>query len=192
MKGHRMRNLLNIFIFLLLAFFLLSCSTAKRDYENAQKLQDAAGQSIQNTPDYEIKIKSCDDAIIALQSFIQKHPDGEWTAAAQTSLLAWQSKKENFEKELNQMTGKLSKNLAEYAAKQAMSKHPVCNIEEMKIQENDSHKEGTDIVVKNNYAVRMKGALFGVNIFKLNVKVSGRIAMDTKEVTIDDKATVEE
>src|SRR5258707_1298958 len=49
-----------------------------------------------------------------------------------------------------------------------------------------------DIRINQIYSVRMRGALLGTSIFKLAVYTSGRIAMDSKSVSVDDRANVEE
>jgi hypothetical protein len=157
-----------------------------------QKLQDAAEQVMEHSFDYDVKIKSCDDVISALKSYLQKHSDTEWGKTAQTTLMSWQSRRDALQQELTSLNEKLSKMLAERAVYEAKMKHAFCNIEGIKLEKHDTRKDGVYILVKDNYFVRMKGALLGLDIFKLNVNVSGRISMDTKDVTVDENAIVEE
>jgi hypothetical protein len=108
------------------------------------------------------------------------------------ALLSWQSRRDALQQELTLLNEKLTKMLMQRAVSEANKQHSFCNIEDIKLEHRGTKKEGVNIIVNDNYFIRMKGALLGFHIFKLNVKVSGKIAMDTKEVTVDDKAIVEE
>ena len=76
--------------------------------------------------------------------------------------------------------------------REAQKVHSFCNVERIDQQSRNERKEGSRIVVDASYAVRMKGATLGMDIFKLDVRVSGYVATDTKLVSVDQRATVVE
>jgi PBP1b-binding outer membrane lipoprotein LpoB len=176
------------FIFLVLS----SCANPKADYEEVQKLLSASEQTIQQTADYDIRIKSCDDAMGALQAFLNKHKEGEWTNVAKNSLAAWESKKSAFQQELNSLSEELFSQLKKRAIEESKKVHSFSNIENINLENRAKSKDGYLLLVTDTYSVRMRGAIVGTSIFKLVVKVSGRIAMDSKQVFVDERATVEE
>jgi len=177
---------------LLIALLLVSCSNPRADYEEVQKLQDAAEQVLQRSPDYDVRIKSCDDAISALQRFLDKHKEGEWTDVARNALASWQARKSNFEREINSLMEQLSSQLRERAIEEAKKVHPASNIENLNLENRARRKEGYNILLNDTYSIRMRGAILGTHIFKLTVRVSGSIAMDSKKIFVDENARVEE
>lgn len=164
----------------------------KLDFEAVQKLQDAAEQIMQHSTDYAVRMKSCDDIINSLQTYISKHPEGEWTTSAKTALMSWESRKATLEQELSSLSNKLYGLLKERAIQEAKKVHSMSNIEEVRLDSRDNKAVGANIQVTDVYAIRMRGAIFGSQIFKLKVTVSGSIVPETKGVFVDKSATVEE
>ena len=177
-------------IFLVLSF--CACSNPQADYEKVQKLISATEQTYKQTADYDIRIKCCDDVIVALQSFLANHRDGEWANVATNSLAAWQSKKLALQEELKFLVSEMTKQLATKAIEMGRKQHNMSNVEKIELLNHVASKSNLNINVKEDYAVRMRGALFGTSIFKLVVHTSGHIAMDTKAIVVDDSAPVEE
>ncbi len=79
----------------------------KLDFDAVQKLQDAAEEVMQHSTDYAVRMKSCDDMINSLQTYVSKHPEGEWTTSAKTSLMSWESRKTTLDRELSSLSNKL-------------------------------------------------------------------------------------
>ncbi|MCJ7457421.1 MAG: hypothetical protein MUP17_00305 [candidate division Zixibacteria bacterium] len=164
----------------------------KLDFEAVQKLQDAAEQIMQHSTDYAVRMKSCDDIINSLQTYISKHPEGEWTTSAKTALMSWESRKATLEQELSSLSNKLYGLLKERAIQEANKVHRMSNIEEVRLDSRDKKAVGANIQVTDVYAIRMRGAIIRSSIFKLKVTVSGGIVPETKRVFVDESATVEE
>jgi len=178
-------------LFASIVLLLFSCADPKGDYEKIQKLQDANEQVIQRTADYDIKIKACDDSIKSIQGFLEKHKEGEWSKVAKNALQSWESRKAVYNREINSLTEQLFPLLQKRAVEESTKAHRASKLETMNLVTRDKSKEGNNINVKDTYSVRMRGTLAGVHIFKLTVKVTGHIAMDSKSVFVD-SALVEE
>ena len=170
----------------------ISCANPKADYQEVEEVLSATEQSIQQTSDYDVRIKACDDAITSLQAFLGKHKDGEWADVATSALSAWQSKKSAFQQELNSLFDELSSKLRDKSIEECKKVHPVSNIENIILTSSQKSKDGYNLTVNEAYSVRMRGALLGTSIFKLMVHTSGHIAMDSKKISVDDQAPVEE
>lgn len=181
-----------ILIAFVVSAVIFSCSSQKTDYEDVQKLQDASEQVMQHSTDYDVRLKACNDMTNSLQAFLTKHPEGEWSNIARTALLSWESRRDALVEEKAALLNQLNAKLQAKAEEEAHKVHSMCNIERMTVYSHDETKEGSQIVVKTTYAVRMRGAILGMDIFKINVTVSGRIATDTKEVSVDQRVTVVE
>ena len=186
------RRTIQLFIAISISVLFSSCSNQKAEYEEVQTILNATDQTIQQTSDYDIKIKTCDDAINALNKFVTMHKEGEWVNIAKNSLAAWESKKSSFQQELESLYGNLSMKLRQKAIDGSKNIHPLSNIEIINRDNMSTIKDGYNIRVTENYSVRMRGSMLGASIFKLNVRTSGRIAMDTKVVLADDGVTVQE
>jgi hypothetical protein len=78
------------------------------------------------------------------------------------------------------------------AISESDKRHFLSNVESIRLENRSQSKEGYTIQVKDAYAVRMRGALIGRDIYKMTVYVSGRIDMSLKKVFIDDNASIEE
>ncbi len=164
----------------------------KEDYEELQKLQVATEQVMRNTYDYDVKIKSCDDMISFLQDFLKKHQAGEWSVIAKTTLKSWQSKKVTLEQEIRSLVDELYAQMKKRAIEEAGKAHWFSHVENINLEKRNKRKEGIYTVVNDIYSIKMRGGLFGANIFQLKVTVSGRVAMDTKKVSVDDQVSVKE
>ncbi|MBI1804759.1 MAG: hypothetical protein HY033_13545 [Ignavibacteriae bacterium] len=164
----------------------------KLDFEEVQKLQDAAEQVMQHSTDYVVWMKSCDDMINSLQTYLTKHSEGEWNTSAKTALMSWQSRKSTLEQELSTLGNKLFGMMKDRAMHEAKSRHGLSNIEEVRLDSRDKKTVGANIQVTDVYAIRMRGALLGTSIFKLKVTVSGNIDPEIKRVFVNENATVEE
>jgi hypothetical protein len=186
-----MPNIIKLLLAFCISILLFSCSNPKADYDTVQKLQDESEKSIQRTTDYDLKVKSCDDAINALQGFLQKYKEGEWNNVAKTALFSWQAKKASLLQELTSLTESLYKLMSDRAIEEANMKHPGSNIEKLQLDDHKFRKEPDKIVFDNVYSVKMRGELFGINVFNFIVKVSGHVLTDAKNVVIDN-AVVEE
>ena len=156
------------------------------------KLISATEQTYQQTPDYEIRMKCCDDVMTALQSFLASHKDGEWANVARNSLAAWQSKKLALQEELKSLMSEMTKQLTTKAIAMARRQHDMSDFEKVDLLNHIASKSNLNINVKEDYEIRMHGALFTSNIFKLVVHTSGHIAMNSKTIIVDDSASVEE
>jgi len=176
------------FSFLLL---LPSRSDPKADYDTVQKIQEASRLTIERTSDFDVKIKACDDAINALQAFVTKHPKGELTNTAKTALASWQSKKSSLQQEVTSLMDKLYRLMNDRAIELAKRHHPASKIQMMQLADRQTKKEPDKIVVNDSYAVKMRGAIVGKEVFNFLVKVSGHASTDSKSVTVDN-AVIEE
>ena len=165
--------------------FMPSCSDPKADYDTVQKIQEASELTIERTSDFDVKTKACDDAINALQTFVTKHQEGEWSNTAKTALESWQSKKSSLQQEVTSLSEKLYRLMTERAAELASNHHPVSKIEKMQLADRQTRKEADKIVVSDSYTVKMRGAILGKEVFNFSVKVLGHISTDSKSVTID-------
>lgn len=188
----RTTKTLAVFQAVLIALVLESCADPKKDYEDVQKLQDAAEQVIQRSPDYDTRIRACDNAIGAIERFLQEHKEGEWSNIAQNALSSWQSRKTSLEQELTALSELLYSKLQDRAVSECKKIHPASNIEEVKLDNRATTKDGNNVRVSDTYSVRMRGAVLGTHIFKLTVRVSGWIAMDSNRVFVDETAIVDE
>jgi len=176
----------------LLSVVFISCSSQKADYEEVQKLQDAAEQVFQRTVDYDVKIKACDDAINVLQTFLTKHKEGEWSNIAKSALDSWQSRKSAVQQESGTLMESLYSQLKQRAIDETQKAHPASRIENIVLANRVSNKEGSKMAINDIYHVRMKGTILGTHIFKLTVRVSGHVVMDSKAIIVDEKVIVEE
>ena len=179
----------------LLAFsfllFLPSCSDPKADYDTVQKIQEASELTIERTSDFDVKIKACDDAINALQSFVTKHQEGEWTNTAKTALDSWQSKKSSLQHEITSLSDKLYQLMNDRANQLADSHHPLSKIEKIQLADRQTKKEADKIIVNDSYLVKMRGAIIGKEVFNFAVKVTGHVSTNSKSVSVDN-AVIEE
>lgn len=181
-------------LFLLAILFLLflpSCSDPKADYDTVQKIQEASELTIERTSDFDVKTKACDDVINALQMFLSKHSEGEWTNTAKTALASWQSKKASLQQEITSLSEKLYRLMNDRATELATKHHPVSKIEKLQLADRQTNKEADKIVVNDSYSVKMRGAILGKEVFNFSVKVSGHISTNSKSVAIDN-AVIEE
>jgi PBP1b-binding outer membrane lipoprotein LpoB len=180
--------LLVAFSFLL---FLPSCSDPKADYDTVQKIQEASELTIQRTSDFDVKITACDDAINALQSFVTKYQQGEWTNTAKTALESWQSKKSSLQHEITSLSNKLYQLMNDRANQLADSHHPASRIEKILLADRQTKKEADKIIVNDSYLVKMRGAIIGREVFNFGVKVTGHVSTNSKSVEVDN-AVIEE
>lgn len=181
-----------VFTLATIAILQFSCANPKADYVEVQKLQDAAEQVIQRSPDYDTRIKSCEDAINALQTFLNTHKEGDWTNIAKNALSSWQARKASLAQELSSLSEQLYSRLKTRAIEESKKIHSASNIETIELGNRVKTKEGDAIKVIDTYSVRMRGAILGTHVFKLTVHVSGGIAMNTKSVFVNENANVEE
>ncbi len=183
MEVLRMKPFLSASIICFIALWFCSCSSQQKDYDELQKLQEANEQTMQHTVDFDIKIKTCDDVITALQKYLSQHNNGEWVNTARTSLASWQSRKAEIESEKITLTDRLKKAIDDLAIKVSQNQHNMSHIETIDLTNNVITTEGTQMVMRNDYNVRMNN-LFKL-IFKFNVHIKGRANMATKNIAID-------
>jgi len=186
-----MHNFIKYIFIITLPVVFLCCSDQKTEYEAIQKIQDECARSIQRTSDYDLKIKSCDDAISSLQGFISKNNEGEWSNVAKTALSTWQENKESLIQKFKSLTDMLNKKMNARAVEVAKNLHPGSEIEKIQLTESNSRKEPDRVVTDAIYSVKMRGKIFGIHVFNFIVKVSGHIATDSNKVLIDN-FTIEE
>jgi len=136
-------------------------------------------------------IKSCDDAISALQGFISKYNEGEWSNVAKTALSTWQAKKESIIQKFKSLTEMLIKKMNNRAVEEALNLHPGSGIEKIQFKESKSQKEPDKVIIHAIYSVKMRGKIFGIHVFNFIVKVSGHIATDSDNVFIDNSSIEE-
>ncbi len=165
---------------------------SKLDFEKIQKLQQAAEDVMQHSSDYAVQMKSCDDMTEQLQQYVSKHPKGDWIASAQTTLMSWKSRKANITQQLNSLIMKLSNLIEQRVRQEAKKVHPMSNIEKLQVESTNTNAIGGNIKVTSIVAVRMRGAIFGKDIFKLEITVSGEIVPESKQVFVDDDVKVVE
>jgi len=165
---------------------------SKHDFDELQKLQVASEQVMQSSTDYAVRLKSCEDMIAALQSYLSNHQASAWTSVVNTSLLSWQSRKTDLERELSTLNSQLYTLLRDRAIAEAQRAHGMSRIEQMVLENRDTKAVGSNILIADVYAIRMRGTLIGSHIFKLKVTVSGGISPESKRVFVDEKAIVEE
>ena len=159
------------------------------------KLRTTLGSSEQvmsSTYDYDIKMKSCDDAVGSIQEFTRRFADSEFNPFLQTALISWQQRKSACQEELNSLLGKFAEISRDKAVDLATAQHLMSNIEKIELSSREKHKDGNKIRISDVYNVRMQGIILGTSIFKFNVHVNGYIAMDTKAVGLYNDAYVEE
>jgi hypothetical protein len=183
-----MRSLVILFCVPLL---IVACSNSKKEYESLQLVQQSATATISNTYDYDIKIEACENTIQAIQKFTVNHKKGQWFQLASTDLKAWSDKKDTFVQEKAQTLNTLYKASEEAAKKAAGDYHHFCNIEELSIVTRNESKNGKYISISDNYAIRMRGTILGINIFKINVYIEANIDLESKDVTIVSSKVVE-
>jgi len=174
------------------AFVFYSCSNPESDYREVQKLLDMSDKVIQQTADYDIKIQACDNAINVIQKFLGKYKEGEWSDVAHNNLSAWESRRSVFLQEKTSLFQELFDQLLQKAMTESNKRHILTNVESIRLENRSQSKEGYTIEVKDIYAVRLKGAIIGRDIFKLLVEVSGRIDMSLKKVFVNNNASIEE
>ncbi len=171
---------------------LQEIATRVPDFQKIKDLQDAAEDVIQHSFDYAVRIKSCSDMISALQSYLSKHPSGEWSTSAQTALMSWESRKTALLQDLRSLLGKLSSLLQQHAVQEAQKRHNWSKVERMQLQSSDTTSSGGLIYVTSTYAVRMVAILMRTDIFKLQITVSGEIDPQRNQATVDSNVQVVE
>ncbi len=164
----------------------------KMDFEEIQKLQDAAEQVMQHSTDYAVRMKNCDDIITAMQNYVTKHSKGEWTTSVNTALMSWESRKTSLDAELNTLYNSLYAKMRDKAITTAKRVHNFSNIETVTLKDREKQTEGSNLQVKDIYAVRMRGKIFGSSIFKLDITVIGGINPETKAIYVNEDAKVDE
>jgi len=179
-------------LFLLAVLLLLSCANPKADYEEVQKIQTAAEQVVSTSADYDVRINECDNVIRALEGFLNKHKEGEWAATARADLGSWQSRKAVLQNEINSLSAELSARLRLKAAEESTRKHPFSSLELIYREDQTRIKQGSNLLVKETYSVRLLTGLFGLRVLKLTTTVSGGIAMDSKKVFVDDGVQIQQ
>ncbi len=95
----------------------------RTDFEEIQKLQDAAEDVMQHSFDYAVRMKSCADMINALQEYLLKHPTSEWSTSAETALMSWKSRRAALVQELGSAFNKLSLLMKQRAIQEAQKVH---------------------------------------------------------------------
>jgi hypothetical protein len=161
-------------------------------YSRLQVILTSSEQVMSTSGDYDIKIKGCDDAINAIQEFLQKFDDGRLASTMQTSLVSWQQRKSACQEEFTTLVGNFSKISQEHAMELAGDQHKMSSVERIELTSRKQHKDGNKIILNDVYDVRMRGLVLGTSIFKLKVYVNGYISMDKKTVGIYNDAYVEE
>lgn len=127
-----------------------------------------------------------------LDEFLRKHPQGEWSDVARTALQSWQSRKTTLSSERSSLVEELGTRLRNRSIEAARNAHGMSNVESVDLESRDQRTEGNRILITDIYAVRMKGAILGMHIFKLRITASGYIATDEKKVVVNDRVNVQE
>ncbi len=162
------------------------------DFEEIQKLQVAAEDVMQHSSDYAVRMKSCSDMMNALQSYLVKHPTGEWSTSVQTSFLSWKSRRAELVQGLRSLLDMLSSLMKQRAIQEAQKVHNWSNVESVQLEKSDTTTVGGLIHVTSTYAVRMVAALMRSSIYKLEITVSGSIDPEAKRPFVDSNVRVVE
>lgn len=162
------------------------------DFEEIQKLQMAAEDVMQHSFDYSVRMKSCSDMINALQSYLVKHPTGEWSTSVQTSLMSWKSRRSELVQGLRSLLDMLSSLMKQRAIQEAQKVHNWSNVERVQLEKSDTTTVGGFIHVTSTYAVRMVAALMRSSIYKMEITVSGSIDPEAKRPFVDSNVRVVE
>lgn len=189
-----MKILAKLFFLVFTSFItsLSGCSSAKEDYEQVQKLQVATEELLKNTFDFDVILQSCDNVVSSLQSYLEKHKEEEWSNLAKIALDSWKARRTAYENEFNSLHEKIAKALEEKATQASKEHHSFSNFEEFKLEKREKNKQGAILEFHDIYDVRMRGALFGKNVFKFKVHVFGSIAMDKREIEVKENTGIEE
>jgi len=86
-------NMQTVSVAILLAA-ALSCSNAKRDFGQIQRLQETNVQLLAQDTPYETRLQACKEVISSLNEFLARHRGGKWHDAALFSLSEWQNREE--------------------------------------------------------------------------------------------------
>jgi hypothetical protein len=165
---------------------------AREAYDKLQVALASSEQVMSATYDYDIKIQNCDDAINAIQNFLQSYDQTELGAPLQTTLIAWQQRKSACNEEFNSLDEELFNLCKAKAIDVAEAQHSMSYVETINLASQKKTKDGNKVILNNAFDVRMRGSVIGKHIFKLKVFVDGYFAMDTKKVGVYDNARVEE
>jgi len=181
-----------LLLILLFCLTLFSCSSPEEEYKKLQGLQKSAEEIIEGTTDYDIRISSCNSVISAFQDYLGRYKSGEWSDIAKAALQSWQNRRTTWINEKNGLIKKLDKLLIDKVIEEAFLVHPMSNIKKIEISDREKWKVGPDILIKYKYAIRMRGALLGTHIFKLEVTITGKIDTKMKNVFIIGDVIVKE
>ena len=171
---------------------LQEVASRRTDFEEIQKLQDAAEDVMQHSFDYAVRMKSCADMINTLQDYLLKHPTSEWSTSAETALMSWKSRRAALVQELGSLFNKLSLLMKRRAIQEAQKVHSWSNVEKVQLEKSATTTVGASIHVTTTYAVRMVGAIVRSSIFKLEITVSGGIDPETRRPFVDENVRVVE
>ncbi len=78
---------------------IISCSSAKKDYEKLQELQTSSEQLLEHASSREAVLNVCDSVIVALNGYLEGHTDGDWATTARAALKSWQFRRDAYEKD---------------------------------------------------------------------------------------------
>lgn len=181
----------------------------QRDFSEVSKIQEVSEQTMKNTYDYDIKIQTCQNVINSLTSFLDKYRgqdlnamtrtlsmsasgSSDFLGSLNTLLDSWKQRKSACENEFNTLKKRGYEMNLEKAKQRAQQQHLMSNIENIDLQDRQTRKEGNNFIIQDTYNIRMRGIIIGTSIFKFTVQVTSRIAMDTKNVFIDNEPIVVE
>lgn len=187
------------FVFTLLAATLQFCVTdlfgqeKRATIEDIKMLHDAADQTYKSLSSYSSMLNTCVEIQEKLNAAKIKEKNKSRLDIIDTWLNLWQSRVVELAEQKKQLLDTLYALMERKARRMAQDHHPASNIEEFVPAPPVENQEEDVIRVWRSFAVRMRGAFFGKNIFKFNVKLEGIVDLNNKKVLInEDKSDIEE
>jgi hypothetical protein len=177
--------------FLLSLVILIGCSPdPQAEYDALQSALRASERIVQESHDYDFRIKACDEAIDSLKSFLSGHPAGELPMLASDALRDWGSRRSSIEQELNTLTEQLSAYMRGIAVEESKKVRPLSNLASVVLDKRIRSKQGLTLLFTDTYSVGMTVAKGQARISTVRVQVVGRIQMETKTVLVDEHPVV--
>jgi hypothetical protein len=165
-----------------MAVTFASCSNPKADFDETKKLLDANEVILSNSVDYQLKLKTCDNSIAFLRSFISKHEKGEWVDVARGTLEMWTQKRVEIEKTINTLVAKLEKAAIERAAEEAKDQHVLTIIKTYDVESNPISFDGSGMYINGKYMFHLQGAIFGIDRYDVAVELSAHYDYTSQKI----------
>lgn len=164
----------------------MACSDPEADFASVQQTLDASAASFRETQDPAAKIASCNAAITALRNFLERHKDGELGHRADQELAMWELRKSVLEHRPANPLEELSGELKHQAIQEAARQYPAARISEVRREGQTSSKAADTLRVAEVYAITMLGENGHRSITTVHIHTSGRIALNSKQVFVDE------